>query len=133
MSNLIISGASGIPLSIFNSDTFVAWRQAQPQRIQNWLNSTQFNGKGVSLLPSTEGELEQVIFVSDSDDSYWLCGELVNQLPAGQYQLNANEPQIKTAAFSWGLGAYQFDRYKKNTKELPVLIVPTQAQADEAN
>ncbi|MGS0682682.1 leucyl aminopeptidase family protein [Shewanella sp. 125m-7] len=133
MSNLIISGASGIPLSIFNSDTFAAWREQQPQRIQNWLNTTQFNGKGVSLIPSADGELEQVVFVSDSNDSYWLCGELANQLPAGQYQLNASEQQIKTAAFSWGLGAYQFDRYKKSTKELPVLIVPTQAQADEAN
>ncbi|MCG9732057.1 leucyl aminopeptidase family protein [Shewanella sp. Isolate13] len=133
MSNLIISGASGIPLSIFNSDTFAAWRDQQAPRIQNWLSNTQFKSKGASLIPGPEGELEQVIFVSDSDDSYWLCGDLVNQLPAGQYQLNGNEQLIRTAAFSWGLGAYQFDRYKKNDNALPVLVVPTQAQADEAN
>ncbi|ABZ77396.1 Leucyl aminopeptidase [Shewanella halifaxensis HAW-EB4] len=133
MSNLIISGASGIPLSIFNSQSFNVWREQQEQRIQNWLNTTQFNGKGASLIPGPEGNLEQVIFVSDSDDSYWLCGDLVNQLPSGQYELKGSEQLIRTAAFSWGLGAYQFDRYKKGDKELPVLVVPTQAQADEAN
>ncbi|WP_076536057.1 M17 family metallopeptidase [Shewanella sp. UCD-KL21] len=133
MSNIIISGVSGIPLSIFNSETFAQWRDKQSINVTNWLNTTQFSGKGMSLIPNTEGELAEVIFVTNQDDSYWLCGELVNQLPAGQYQLNAGDQQIKTAAFSWGLGAYQFDRYKKSDKQIPQLIVPTSAQADEAN
>lgn len=133
MSNIIVSGVSGIPLSIFNSETFALWRAKQASSVTNWLTTTQFSGKGMSLIPNTQGELAEVIFVSNSDDSYWLCGDLVNQLPAGQYQLNADDKQIKTAAFSWGLGAYQFDRYKKSDKQHPQLIVPTQAQADEAN
>jgi len=133
MSPIIVSGVSGVPLSIFNHDTFTQWRSQQTALVKNWLNNTQFSGKGMSLIPGSEGELAQVIFVSDSDDSYWLCGDLVNQLPAGQYQLNANEKQIKTAAFSWGLGAYRFDRYQTKNTQRPQLIVPTQAQADEAN
>ncbi|GIU07376.1 cytosol aminopeptidase [Shewanella sp. c952] len=133
MSNIIVSGVSGIPLSIFNSETFAQWRDKQASSVTNWLKTTQFSGKGMSLIPNTQGELAEVIFVSNSDDSYWLCGDLVNQLPAGQYQLNADDKQIKTAAFSWGLGTYQFDRYKKSDKQHPQLIVPTQAQADEAN
>ncbi|WP_028768180.1 leucyl aminopeptidase family protein [Shewanella fidelis] len=133
MSKLIISGASGIPLLIFNNDSYNTWREQQAPRVTNWLDNTKYSGTGASLIPNAEGELEQVIFVSKSDDSYWLCGDLVNQLPAGQYELHAPDAQIHAAAFSWGLGAYKFDRYKQNTKELPVLIVPTQAQADEAN
>ncbi|WP_108946091.1 leucyl aminopeptidase family protein [Shewanella halifaxensis] len=133
MSKLIISGASGIPLLIFNNDSYNTWREQQAPRVINWLDNTKYSGTGASLIPNAEGELEQVIFVSKSDDSYWLCGDLVNQLPAGQYELHAPDVQIHAAAFSWGLGAYKFDRYKQNTKELPVLIVPTQAQADEAN
>ncbi|MCL1049898.1 leucyl aminopeptidase family protein [Shewanella abyssi] len=133
MSNIIVSGVSGIPLSIFNSETFSQWREQQAKSVINWLTTTQFSGSGVCLIPNTEGELSEVIFVSNNDDSYWLCGDLVNQLPAGNYQLNADKKQVKTAAFSWGLGAYQFDRYKKSDKQFPQLVVPTQAQADEAN
>mgnify|MGYP000288909739 CR=1 FL=1 len=83
--------------SIFNSETFALWHEKQATSVTNWLATTQFTGKGMSLIPNAQGELAEVIFVSNSDNSYWLCGDLVNQLPAGQYQLNADDKQIKKA------------------------------------
>ncbi|WP_394388186.1 leucyl aminopeptidase family protein [Shewanella woodyi] len=132
MTNLLISGASGTPLSILHTDSFDAWLTEQTQQTKNWLSTTQFSGKGMSLIPDTNGELTQVIFVSSEPDSYWVCGDLVNQLPAGQYQLKASKEQLKVAAFSWGLGAYKFDRYKKNEKTYPTLVINNQQIVEQA-
>ncbi|MBW8182386.1 leucyl aminopeptidase family protein [Shewanella nanhaiensis] len=132
MTDLLISGASGTPLSIFHTDSFDAWLTEQTQQTKNWLSTTQFNGKGMSLIPDANGELTQVIFVSSEPESYWVCGDLVNQLPAGQYQLKASEEQLKVAAFSWGLGAYKFDRYKKNEKTYPTLVIDNQEIVEQA-
>lgn len=132
MTNLLISGASGTPLSILHTDSFDAWLTEQTQQTKNWLSTTQFSGKGMSLIPDANGELTQVIFVSSEPESYWVCGDLVNQLPAGQYQLKASEEQLKVAAFSWGLGAYKFDRYKKNEKTYPTLVINNQQIVEQA-
>ncbi|ACA87459.1 leucyl aminopeptidase family protein [Shewanella woodyi] len=132
MTNLLISGASGTPLSILHTDSFDAWLTEQTQQTKNWLSTTQFSGKGMSLIPDANGELSQVIFVSSEPESYWVCGDLVNQLPAGQYQLKASEEQLKVAAFSWGLGAYKFDRYKKNEKTYPTLVINNQQIVEQA-
>ncbi|ABV36099.1 Leucyl aminopeptidase [Shewanella sediminis HAW-EB3] len=132
MTDLLISGVPGTPLTILHTDSYADWLAQQEQQTQNWLSSTQFSGKGMSLIPAANGELAQVILVSAETESYWLCGDLVNQLPAGQFAITGSEEQIKVAAFSWGLGAYTFDRYKASEKVFPQLVLPTQAQADEA-
>jgi len=132
MTDLLISGVPGTPLTILHTDSYADWLAQQELQTKNWLSSTQFSGKGMSLIPSGNGELAQVILISSETDSYWLCGDLVNQLPAGQYAISGSEEQIKVAAFSWGLGAYTFDRYKASEKVFPQLVLPTQAQADEA-
>jgi len=132
MTELLISGVTGTPLIILASSMYNTWLAEQSMHIQNWLNSTKFNAKGLSLIPSSEGKLAQVIFVTDEIDSYWLCGELVNQLPEGQYQISGSDEQILLAAFSWGLGAYRFDRYKTYDKRSPQLVLPTQSQVERA-
>lgn len=132
MTDLLISGVSGTPLSILHTDAFDAWLAEQAPQTQNWLASTQFSGKGMSLIPSANGELSQAIFVTSEPESYWVCGDLVNLLPAGQYQIKATEEQIKVAAFSWGLGAYKFDRYKKNDKQYPTLVIDNPKIVEQA-
>ena len=132
MTDLLISGVSGTPLSILHTDSFDAWLTNQAPQTKNWLATTQFNGKGMSLIPDANGELSQAIFVTNEPDSYWVCGDLVNQLPAGQYHIKATEEQIKVAAFSWGLGAYKFDRYKKSDKQYPTLVIDNQEIVDQA-
>ncbi len=132
MTDLLISGVPGTPLTILHTDSYADWLAQQEQQTQNWLSSTQFSGKGMSLIPSASGELAQAILVSNETESYWLCGDLVNQLPAGKYAITGTDEQVKVAAFSWGLGAYTFDRYKASGKVFPQLVLPTQIQADEA-
>lgn len=127
MTSLLIAGSNGIPLSIISPEDFSQWHEQLPAAQQNWLKATKFSGKGLSLIPGADGELAQVVYVSESPDDYWVCGDIVNQLPANQYYLDASEAQCKVAAFSWALGAYKFDRYKKNDKQYPQLVIDNDA------
>ncbi len=133
MSDLLISGTQGIPFYILSTQGYQDWLETQTEQVQNWLRNTDFDGKGSNVIPSPDGNIQSVILVTDEPDSYWSCGDLVSKLPSGQYQLQANEAQCKAAAFSWGLGAYQFDRYKQSEKVWPQLVLPSQAMADDVN
>lgn len=123
MTQLLLSGSEGIPLTLLAANDYNDWLNGQDKPVQNWLGSTQYKGKGLSLIPGTDGSLSQVLYVSDDKDSHWVCGDLVNELPAGQYLLEADTQTCKLAAFSWALGAYKFDRYKANDKVYPQLVL----------
>lgn len=123
MTPLLVNGSAGIPLSIIASQDFALWLTKQTSSLQNWLKATQFSGKGLSLIPDSDGQISQVIYVTDKPDLYWVCGDIVNQLPANQYLLSASDAQCRVAAFSWALGAYKFDRYKQNDKQYPQLVI----------
>ncbi|QYK02925.1 leucyl aminopeptidase family protein [Shewanella psychrotolerans] len=123
MTQLLLSGTEGIPLSIITTDDYPTWLTKQPAPQQNWLNNTKFSGKGLSIIPSADGAITQVIYVASDTNSYWIFGDIVNELPENHYYLDASDEQLKTAAFSWALGAYKFDRYKKNDKQYPTLVI----------
>ena len=123
MTQLLLSGSEGIPLTLLATSDYNDWLNSQEKTVQNWLSSTQYQGKGLSLIPSNDGALSQVIFVTENKDSHWMCGDLVNELPAGQYLLDSDNQTCKLAAFSWAMGAYKFDRYKANEKLYPQLVL----------
>ncbi|MCG9696908.1 leucyl aminopeptidase family protein [Shewanella sp. Isolate11] len=131
MTSLLLSGTQGTPLSIIAEQDFQPWLAQQSKTEQNWLNATHFPGKGLSLIPNSEGGIAQIIYVTDKPDEYWVCGDIVNQLPAGQYYLQADAQQLHVAAFSWVLGAYKFDRYKKNDKQYPQLVIDSKTIVEQ--
>ncbi|CAM4140184.1 leucyl aminopeptidase family protein [Shewanella aquimarina] len=123
MTQLLLSGSEGIPLTLLAASDYNDWLNSQEKPVQNWLSSTQYQGKGLSLIPGNDGALSQVLFVTENKDSHWMCGDLVNELPAGQYLLDSDGQTCKLAAFSWAMGAYKFDRYKANEKVYPQLVL----------
>ncbi|UTW44387.1 leucyl aminopeptidase family protein [bacterium SCSIO 12696] len=134
MNSLLITGTHGTPITLVETGNYDAWFEQQPEPLQNWLASTEYKGKGISLVPGEEGVLNQVILGVADANNHFICGDLPTSLPVGDYRLKAGEAQQKLAAFSWGLGAYSFDRYKKSEKkERPQLVLPTQELVDEAD
>ena len=123
MTQLLLSGSEGIPLTLLAASDYNDWLNSQEKPVQNWLSSTQYQGKGLSLIPGSDGALSQVLFITENKDSHWMCGDLVNELPAGQYLLDSDSQTCKLAAFSWAMGAYKFDRYKANEKVYPQLVL----------
>ncbi len=84
------------------------------------------------VLPDGSGELAAVLVgVGDAQDPY-LLSALPLSLPPGRYRLHPELGQrleASAAALSWGLGAYQFDRYKKPRRAPALLAIDAAAHA----
>ncbi|HEX4481227.1 MAG TPA: leucyl aminopeptidase family protein [Rudaea sp.] len=92
-----------------------------------WLKAMNFRGAhGQSaVIPDDKGTIAAVLVgVGDRNDRYVLSS-LPMTLPAGLYRLADDsvplDPQL--AAYSWGVGAYRFTRYKKAPREAATLLV----------
>jgi leucyl aminopeptidase len=127
MTALFKTDTQGIPITLIDTADFSAWLKAQPHRHQAWLNATHYQGDGLSLIPGGDGSLEAVIFGAKDSSQPLVCGDLPLLLPEGVYRLMADEAQQRTVAIAWGMGAYQFNRYKNPTQQLPTLALPTAA------
>lgn len=138
MNSLIALGTTGIPLTILEKSSYPSWLAAQNPFSQNWLQQSSYTGKGLALLPNfstgEEGSLSHAIFVVDDASHYFACGDLINKLPAGQYQLNAATEHLQAICFAWLIGAYTYQPYKTSSQDkiLPTLVVNEQTLIDNA-
>ncbi|NQY65173.1 MAG: leucyl aminopeptidase family protein [Alteromonadaceae bacterium] len=140
MSTLLNAETHGTPLIVLHFNNFKPWLAEQDRHVQNWIKQTNFEGKGLSLIPNTQGELEQAVFVSKNPEHYFACGDLIKQLPVGQYLLQTEAQYQDSVCFSWLVGSYQFKRYitdkvstkSTNNKTLPTLAVGNQALVTKA-
>ncbi|MDF2866800.1 MAG: pepB [Gammaproteobacteria bacterium] len=106
----------------------------------NYLNSVAYQAKPGSLvyLPKPEtGQLELVLFGVENIQDMWVWGGLPVLLPAGSYMIGnkLTSEQLQLAAIAWGLGAYQYTRYKKANLDKPKLFIASELnyQAIEHN
>src|SRR5690606_24974662 len=123
--SVLAAGRQGTPLLILESALYAAWLEQQPASTRNWLQACGFSGKGLQLLPDTEGKLQRGLFVCKSLDDAFACGDLATSLPAGDYWLeNIDDPeQMTRIAFAWGVSCYRFERYRCDDKPLPCLYI----------
>jgi len=138
MNSLLTSGSTGTPITILEKSAYPQWLTTQSQFDQNWLKQTNYSGEGLALLPNfsagEEGSLSQAIYVVNDASHYFACGNLITQLPSGQYKLEAAPEHQQAICFSWLVGAYEFSAYKTNKKKnsLPNLVVNDKILVDNA-
>lgn len=129
MKNLYSLGNKGTPLFILPNTEFESWKTQQSDFIKAWLESTSFNGHGLTLLPDDKtGKVFQAVYFVEDITSYWQCGDLASLLPKGEYIFQGDAQHRELVAFGWALGAYQFDAYKTNTQPKAKLIVECQQE-----
>lgn len=95
------------------------WLEQQSGFVKNWIDVQQIKAEpGVCvLLPSAQGELSQAIFLLETKNNLWAYAEVVNKLPAGNYQFkNLLAEQYNFAAIAWGLESYCFNLFKSEEK-----------------
>ena len=121
-------------LTVLESANYSNWLEQQPPLTQNWIKASGYQGKGIQLLPGSNGELTQALFVCDSLDDMFACGELANALPAGDYTIanDAAAEHLLNIAFGWGVGAYRFERYLKPGKEQARLLLEDESILTQA-
>ena len=109
--------SNSIPIMVVLKPEYSVWKKSQSEYVQNWIESSQFKAKHNALLciPNSEGNLESVLVIADSENLTWSLSNCPSALPAGNYHI-AKGPRDEQIYLGWGLGAYQFKRYK-NTKE----------------
>lgn len=114
-----------ILLTILSSHDFPSWLKNQSLFIQQWLKNTQFKAENnnFSLLPDESGILQEVVFILQEKKNFWAIGQLPFLLPTKTYYFAEEDEYSFLYALAWGLGAYQFNRYKSANKKPASLIV----------
>ena len=117
MNNLLNAENQGINLFVIEKSAYQAWFSKQDKHNQTWLTNTNYQGDGLALMSDGQGALSQAVFcVADASD-YFACGDLIKQLPQGQFLLQAESEHVAAISFGWLVGAYQYDRYITNKSD----------------
>ncbi len=124
-----INSDAAIPIIPILADEFNQWLEDETAAVKNWVNAVKFVAKPESfcVVPNTQGGVEKVLLGLKDKKDFWSLGGLPLNLPMGCYQLQdaSAELDFNQAAIAWGLGAYQFTRYKKSTKTIAQLVLPS--------
>jgi leucyl aminopeptidase len=127
MLNCFISDrATSLPITLVALSDFPHWLQQQTALVQSWLKTTGFKPEvgAMRMIPNEQQQLTQIICCIADKDAMWSVGQLPTQLPEGSYYLDLPESQYTDYAIAWGLGAYQFARYKKPSRAPAQLYLP---------
>ncbi len=97
-----------------------AWLGSQPQTVQHWIDSHRFKATAHThcVIPGNNGSIDRVLYGVAENPDLWALSDATAKLPAGDYLLACDwdETQRHQATLGWGLGAYQFSRYKLEKK-----------------
>lgn len=107
--------ANSIPIILITPNDYPAWLKKQSAEVNQWLQATQFKAEKncFSLIPDIQGKVNQVLCCILDAKNLWEIGHLPFVLPENNYYLEVDESRYPNYAIAWGLGSYQFDRYKK--------------------
>lgn len=127
MTNPFSSNEGGLPLYPVNSANYEQWLATLPGVQQKWLKASGFRASQGELcsLPDSNGELQAYAFGMADQGWLYQLAPLPAKLAAGSYRLVADwEPEQRLqASLGWGLACYQFDLYRKSSKEMPSLFL----------
>jgi leucyl aminopeptidase len=117
---------SAIPVSLLTAADFPAWLSAQNDTVKNWLASSQYRAEAgnISYIPDASGKIQRVVHCVSNLKNFWAVGSLSTMLPEGIYSFEGVDEHYANLALAWGLGAYQFSRYKKFNKVPAKLVLP---------
>lgn len=128
---LISKSASSKSIKVLSLDTLKGWLKTQNDFVKRWIQGNDFKAKEgqICCVPNEKGDLDFVLFGKDSKSDFWGVGQLPLRLPQGDYHLDPFDPEMGLA---WGLGCYQFDRYKsEKSGDSPRLVLPKGDQNQE--
>jgi len=123
------------PIHVITPNEFSDWLAKQDDATKNWLADSNFKGDAgtVNVVPGNNGQINLVICVVTDKKNLWSVGGLAMSLPAGVYEFVNAGDAYQDDAIAWGLGAYQFTRYKKPVREVAKLVLPDEISAQVDN
>ena len=121
------SAKHAVTITVVDSKGYKKWFARQALRTKKWGDTHDFraaSGEGF-LMQGSQGELKQVILGAGDWEDFWFVGNLAKTLPPLHYCFDYDVPseRIFDLALTWGLGAYQFTRYKKSKRKVAKLAL----------
>ncbi len=108
---------ASVPVTLVSSSSFNRFFNKLNDAQKHWLEQNHFTGKTGQLLavPAVDGGIEKMVYGVCNLDNYYAIADLPARLPPGVYTLEGTgvKSRLESLAIGWGLGCYQFDRYKK--------------------
>ena len=106
-----------IPIDLVDEEGLGRLLAERPEPVRRWVRASGFEARPHTrcLVPDAGGEIDSVLAgVPDRSDP-WCCAGLPRALPARRYRIRTelDPAELERIAVGWGLGAYRFDRYRK--------------------
>jgi leucyl aminopeptidase len=123
-----------IPLLPLDEASFAEWKRSASASQRKWVESAGFKAApGQSCaVPGDDGGPH--CWLSGLEKNGWLyqLAALPAILPEGVYRLDCNwsREQRVQASLGWGLASYRFERYRKNGKPRPLLVLEKDVEED---
>ncbi len=109
-----------VPVVVSHAKQFIS---SQSIEVRQWLQVNDFKAESgqVCIMPTGNGQIKCVYVGLADDNDHLAYAKLAKEIPAGSYYFESTIS--KEAALFWGLAQYQFDRYKKVSQKLRVLVL----------
>lgn len=120
------SQKNSIPIILSSSLADIDLSPAQKAVINTFKKSDALQPGEVIPLYDEMGAITQVVIGMNQEEPFFTLGDAYAQLPFGHYQLpdTLSEEETFTHLLAFGLGAYQFDQYKKHPRREVLLYLP---------
>lgn len=114
------------PIQVVAVSNFKAWLKQQPALTRHGLAGLNTDAGAFRQLRDSQGRPAQIIAILQDTTDIWDLAALPMGLPEGNYRLVTTvTPAVATLlALGWELGAYQFTRYKKASRQPAQLVWP---------
>lgn len=126
-----------IPVIFITKARFTEWAATQDAFARQWAGSCRFTAEPASLclIPDSTGKLAAVwCGLPATPDAFWQAGQLPMGLPEGEYHFDFDALEAPPHprdqhrfALAFGLGSYQFSRYKAPARQPARLLVQSDA------
>lgn len=126
--------SNAIPIYLVAQTDYPQWLHKQSSACQGWLASTQYRADvgNIAMIPDLKGGIEFVLLCISAPQNLWDVGNLPMMLPDAVYEFKDTNA-YKNYAIAWGLGAYQFTRYKQPKRKAAQLVLPNDCKAEVEN
>jgi len=122
--------ANPTPIQLVRTTEFEAFAAKLDTDAQAWLERQQFSAKPGTFAFASPDTGAPVYVGWDGKDDLSTLGGLPKKLPLGDYAI-ADTPVSDLQVTGWGLGAYQFVRYKAASRAPARLEIPRANDADK--
>ncbi len=134
-SSIFTSSSRGAAaLRLLRENAVPRWLRDAPAAQRRWLQQSGFKGRAgeLALLPGDGGAAALFVFADDgSSTDLWRLAGLPQRLPEGSWSAGALAVSVADRlALAWGLGAYQFTRYRTPERAPATLVWPARANRD---